>query len=86
MYISHRTALRGSTLLAVTLAVGACGSGKDPTPGATTPPPVVTVRQEDQFGVQFGLAFRADNNSEPFNVNDGDLVAISLTTEPVDIK
>ncbi len=81
----HHAAVRRPAMLALALTVSACGpSTKTPTP--PDPGPVVTARQEDQFGVQFGSAFRADNNAEPVNVNDGDIVAVSLTTEPVDVK
>ena len=78
-------AWRCACLLGLGLAVAACGGS-----GSQTPPPPggggVTVKQEDSFGMQFATAFRADNNSEPYNVADGDIIAISLTTEPVDIK
>ena len=83
-HIDHAT-VRRAALLALGLAVSACGqSAKNPTPPG--PGVGITARQEDQFGVQFGSAFRADNNAEPVNVNDGDIVALSLTTEPIDIK
>ncbi len=78
-------ALRGGLMLILGCAIAACGSNSSSTPpnnGGGT----VTVRQEDQFGVPFGTAFRADNNSEPYSPADGDIAAISLTTEPVDIK
>ena len=77
-------ALRGGLILALAASVVACG------PSKTRVPPdnggVVTVKQEDQFGIVFGTAFRVDNNSEPYSPNDGDIAAISLTTEPFDIK
>ncbi|WP_309623534.1 hypothetical protein [Novosphingobium sp.] len=76
-------ALRGACLLGLGLAVAACGSSyQAPPPGGGG----VMVRQEDSFGIAFGTAFRADNNSEPYNVADGDIIAVSLLTEPVDIK
>ena len=80
----QKFALRGAIVLALAGAVVGCG------PSASRPPPgsggTVTVKQEDQFGVPFGIAFRADNNSEPYSPADGDIIAISLTTEPVDVK
>ena len=83
---SQRLVVRGSLVLLLGLTIAACGSSKDtPNPQPTTPPPVV-VRQEDQFGMAFANAFRADNNSEPFSPQDGDIVAISFTTEPVSIN
>lgn len=80
----NRNALRGGFILILAISVVACGPRASPVP--PDPGPVVTVKQEDQFGVKFGTAFRADNNSEPYSPADGDIVAISLTTEPVDIK
>ena len=86
MQRNHHIALRGGSMLVLGLAIAACGSNNNTAP----PPPSgggpITVRQEDQFGVPFGTAFRADNNSEPYSPADGDIAAISLTTEPVDIK
>lgn len=64
--------------------LAACGGGADNT--TPPPPPVTTVVQEDTFGVAFGTAFRADPNSTPIEPKDGDIVPLSLTTEPVDIK
>lgn len=40
------------------------------------------TRTEDKFGKTFGNAFRAPAHSEPVKVNDGDLPAVSNTTEP----
>ena len=40
---------------------------------------------DSKFGKEFGSAFNADPNSEPRNVQDGDLAPESLTTEPVAI-
>ncbi len=86
MHHNAKLALRGAVMLGLGLAIAACGSSNN----NTTPPNngggTITVRQEDQFGIQFGTAFRADNNSEPYNPVDGDIVAVSLLTEPVDIK
>lgn len=64
--------------------LAACGSGGDS--GAPPPPPPVVVAQEDTFGLVFGTAFRADANSTPIEPKDGDIVPLSLTTEPTAIK
>ena len=40
---------------------------------------------EDKFGREFGNAHRADPNSEPVEVADGDVPPVSLTSEPVAI-
>jgi len=77
---------------ALALPLAACGGGGDGGGGGgggsgtvITPPTVVTTAQEDKFGIQFGIDFRALMNSEPASVNDGDIVPVSLTTEPIDI-
>ena len=64
--------------------LAACSSGSDNTP--PPPPPVTTVAQEDTFGVAFGTAFRADPNATPIEPKDGDIIPLSLTTEPNDVK
>jgi predicted small lipoprotein YifL len=68
--------------LGATLA--ACGSKGNN--GDQPPPVVVTPRQEDQFGANFGTAFRRDPNTDPVNVADGDVVPLSLTNEAVAIN
>lgn len=42
-------------------------------------------RVEDQFGKEFGEAFRADPNSQPANVTGNGVIPVSLDTEPVPI-
>lgn len=79
-----RLLLKASAVTILAAGLGACGSGNyTPTP---TPTQTVTAQQEDQFGIVFANAFRASPNGEPVSVSDGDLVAISLTTEPVTIN
>ena len=73
------------TALALPLAACGGGGGRSGEDTVITPPTVVTTKQEDKFGVQFGILFRAAMNSEPANVADGDIVPASLTTEPIDI-
>ena len=72
------------TVLALPLAAcgGGGGGGSD---SVIAPPIVIKTAQEDKFGVQFGIDFRASMNSEPASVNDGDIVPVSLTNEPIDI-
>ena len=41
--------------------------------------------KEDKCGKGFGPAMNADPNSEPREVQEGDLAPVSLTTEPVAI-
>ena len=73
---------------ALALPLAACGGGGGSSGGGDTvitPPVVVTTAQEDKFGIPFGMDFRAAMNSEPAPVMDGDIVPVSLTTEPIDI-
>lgn len=79
MHLNKRNLL-AMALIGSTLA--GCGSSIDD----DAPPMVVQPRQEDQFGANFGTAFRADANSEPRTPADGDIVPVSLTTEPVPIN
>lgn len=81
---THRPFIRSTLVIVLGLAIAACNPSKAP-----PPPPgggVVTVKQEDQFGMAFATAFRAANNSEPYSPQDGDIVAVSLSAEPVTIK
>lgn len=64
--------------------LAACGSSGDNTP--PPPPPPTVVVQEDTFGTVFGAAFRVDANGIPIEPKDGDIVALSLTAEPTEIK
>lgn len=71
-----------TTALALSLAACGGGGGSD---AVVTPPKTTVTAQEDKFGVAFGNDFRAPMNSEPATVADGDIVPVSLTTEPIDI-
>ena len=73
-------------LLAIPIStLVACGGGGGD--NASPPPsPTTTAVQEDTFGVVFGTAFRADSNSEPIEPKDGDIIPLTLTEEPKEIK
>lgn len=71
--------------LSLALALAACGGGGGGTDRPPEPPTVVATAQEDKFGVAFGSAFRAPADGEPKPVNDGDIVPVSLTEEPIEI-
>lgn len=76
--------LQASAVVMLATVLAGCGSSDyTPTP---TPSQTSAARQEDQFGIAFGNAFRASPDGEPSPVADGDLVAVSLTTEPVTIN
>jgi hypothetical protein len=46
------------------------------------PPPPPPPPQEDFFGTAFGVDFRAPANSNPVVPSPGDIIPVSLTTEP----
>ena len=78
--------LRNVTAVALMGAgLAACGSGKKTAP----PPPVVVVppaaKLEDGFGANFGIAYRADPNTDAKDPAAGDIVPLSLTTDPTTI-
>lgn len=74
-----------SILLAAT-ALSACGSNNS-SPSAPTAPPVVVAPapQENAFGANFATAFRASDTAAPILPVDGDIVPLSLTTEPAKV-
>jgi hypothetical protein len=73
-------------VLATASVLAACGSSDNvAAPAAPPSTPTVTVKQEDQFGAAFAAAFRADPNAEPITPMDGDIIALSLTAEPVNL-
>ena len=65
--------------------LSACGSNNNNT--STTPPIVVppppAPKIEDQFGTNFGIAYRADPNTDAKDPMAGDIIPLSLTTDPV---
>lgn len=66
----------------VTVA-GCSGGSNDGTP---PPPPTTVTAQEDTFGVRFGAAFRTDPNGTAIEPAAGDIIPLSLTAEPIEIK
>ena len=78
--------LLGTAALAAVAGLGACGGGGDDDVAVVTPPPTPpAARFEDQFGANFGIAFRASANSDPRDPAPGDIIPISFTTDPVNI-
>lgn len=79
--------LRAATALAILGAgLAACdrGGGKSVRVAPPNEPPAATPI-EDRFGVAFGAAFRAPNNSDPRDPAEGDLIPVSFTTDPLPI-
>ena len=79
-----RTLLTAAGLALLALSVSACGSGGGGGGGlgggTTTPPPASFA---SQFGPGFGAAFGAGANTEPRDLAAADVIAPSLTAEPV---
>ena len=80
-----RWVMRGLLAGGLALSVAGCGGGGGSSSSGGSPV-VVATPQEDKFGTMFGIDFRAVANSEPANVSDGDIVPVSLTTEPITIN
>jgi hypothetical protein len=71
--------------VAAAIALGACDDYGDDGYTSPPPPPPPPARLEDQFGARFGTAFRANANAEPIDPMAGDIIALSLTTDPIAI-
>ncbi len=72
-------------IAALASALAACGgsSSSAPTPPVIVPP--VATPLEDQFGANFGTAYRAAPNTDAKDPVAGDIVPLSLTTEATTI-
>ena len=89
MTLRYDHALKAASVLGLALLLAACGGGRpsSDTAGGTVMTGATTVtRQEDTFGTVFGTNFRLAAFGEPASVADGDIVAISLTTESATIS
>lgn len=77
---------RAALVLLATGTLAACG-GSDNNATAPAPPPVVLAPapQENAFGANFGTAFRAAETAPPVTPADGDIVPLSLTTDPIKV-
>lgn len=76
---------RIASLLLVTTALSACGSSSNNTAPPAPPVVVAPTPQENAFGANFGTAFRAASTATPIVPADGDIIPLSLTTEPVKV-
>ena len=72
-------------LLIAGVPLSACGKQADSGSGDFETFDVAAKRSEDQFGQGFGEAYRADPNSEPRPVAEGDVVPVSMVAEPVQL-
>jgi hypothetical protein len=88
-HLLRTTALVGLLAMGVIACDGDGDDGNDvvvtPISPAPPPPPSGGVRLEDQFGANFGAAFRAAANSDPRDPQPGDLIAVSFTTDPIPV-
>lgn len=76
---------RLAIILLPAVGLAACG-GSNNSAMAPAPPVVVTpAPQENAFGANFGAAFRASENAAPVTPADGDIVPLSLTTDPAKV-
>lgn len=78
-----RYALRsGCAILAIATIAGCSSNDKKSETVVVNQPGPANL---NGFGTQFAAAYRADPNSEPYTPADGDVPALSLTTEPVPV-
>lgn len=83
-----RRALRDTALLAfVAAGLAACGGGsgdKTVTVAPPAPPPPATL--QSLFGTGFATLFSAGANTDPSNPMTSDVIALSLTTDPIRLR
>lgn len=85
VYRMKRIIARAALVAAAASGLAGCGSSGG---NAVAPPPpavVVPAPQEDQFGAVFGTAFRASFTATPITPADGNIIPLSLTTNPVNV-
>jgi hypothetical protein len=75
------------TLLVCGMGSGlaACGGNSGDASAPAPPPPVVVMPQENQFGAAFATDYRASPMSNPVTPVPGDIIPLSLTTNPVPV-
>ena len=78
--MSRTNIFRLALLGVVGLALAGCGGGGG---SSTSTTPVVVPSLESNFGTAFNTDFFASPNSEPVVPMAGDIIALSLTTEPM---
>lgn len=81
----NRSTISIGFILVAEMSLSACGN-KSEDDFSVPASRAESGRVEDQFGKGFGKAFRANPNSEPANVAQGDVIPVSRTAEPVDIN
>lgn len=78
---------RAAIVAAMGSGLAACGGNSSNAIAPTTAPtpPITVTRQEDQFGTNFGTAYRTSVTAAPITPADGDIIPLSLTTNPVNV-
>ena len=76
---------RAVLVAAMSAGLAACGNDSGSAVATPVPPPVVATPQENQFGTNFANAYRASGTSAPITPADGDIIPLSLTTNPVKV-
>ena len=75
--------------LSLLTGLAACGGGNNTSVPPVTPPvvvpPVTVTPTEDKFGTNFGIAYRGSKLVEATDPKAGDIIALSLTGEPLAI-
>jgi len=72
------TYIRLGLLGAAAVALSGCGGGGGGATVTTQPTSVAS-----SFGTQFAIDFAASPNSQPVKPQSGDIIPLSLTTEPI---
>lgn len=71
-----------AALTILTAGLSACDDNKNQST-VITPTPAPVAKLEDGFGANFGIAYRADPNTEAKDPAVGDIIPLTLTVEPV---
>jgi hypothetical protein len=76
--------LKGASLFAITVALAGCTGTNSNSGGsvATTPPPQQTDQLAQLYGTGFAADFRMASTATPPVPMAGDIVPLSLTTQP----
>lgn len=77
----------GAALLVLAgLQVAGCSDGGgDAFVAPPPPPPAPAPMGAARFGAGFGTSFAANRDSDPRNPAENDIVAINLTTDPLEV-
>lgn len=81
-----RPGLVPGLLLLAGVSLSGCGRENDIDRYGQLAPSVNKDAADGQFSSRFNQSLRADPNSEPMNIAEGDLPPVDLTKEPVDVQ